>query len=466
MDTLTRYHSEHLTPIALDSIDRVLPGELSLTLSQLGLDYPTQLTQHFNEGLSIATLTKMLRQCPLSHRSIEILALRGMPLLGDYVCPDKRGYYLSRLQQNVTRQEWVQSNWQTMKGSLEQTIGMMMRQAIFYGHSVAEIVYDDRVKGYPNQWRLSKFKILEPEQYYFMGMGGEVDRIIYYSRNMAPIPIPIEKLLVIYIPSASSPEDPYGDCVGARAYPFYLARQLAYKAWTVAGQKQATGHMVFKSRSEKSVQLFDSKGRPLKNDDGTIVMGSAVYAIAQMLKGMNSGEPIVIDKDVDVSTVSPGSGADFFNPFLNHLGDMIYACYGIPSTIMKDVQASLGGKGVNDGHLQILDSQVKGLVDICRQEVVEKVVRPLSVFNFGADAAGSLGEFQLPPSLDPTTSSITVSNLLQGFMQGILDTTDFEAVNRYKELCGLTPQSREEYDRAAQAKYELDQRQAVKDPGS
>lgn len=458
MDNLTKYHRNQLTPIALESLDRVLPGELSMTLGQLGMDFPQVLTQQFNEGLDIATLTKMLRTCPLSHRAIEILALRATPLLGDYTCSDDRTYYLSRLQSQITRQEWMRSNWQTMTGSLDRTIGMMLRQALFYGHAVAEIVGDSQVSGFPNQWRLSRLKILEPEQYYFAGRGGEVDRIIYYPRFMSPIPIPIQKLLVIYIPRADSPEDPYGDCAGARAYPMYLARQLALKAWTIAGQKQASGHLYFKTLSETAVQLLDRNGQPIRDSaTGQIKTSSAVYATTQMAKGIANGDPIVVPKNVDVGTLNPGAGENFFNTFLTHLQKLILYCYGLPSTILDDTQSGIGNATISNGHMMILDSQIKGIIDIARQEILEKIVRPFSIVNFGADVARDLGEFTLSTSSDPATMGIMVSNIMQGFMQGIIPAGDFEATNRFKELCGLSPQTREEYDDEQRAKYQLEQ---------
>jgi hypothetical protein len=187
-------------------------------------------------------------------------------------------------------------------------------------------------------------------------------------------------------------------------------------------------------------------------------MVSAAYSTAEMLKGVANGDPLVFDKDTDVGTLNPGGGENFFNTLLPHLQKMICYCYGLPPTILDDAQSALGGTAtLSNTHLSILDSQIKGTVDIARQELLEKIVRPLTIANFGADKLANLGEWQLSNSPDPTTSGIQVSNLLQGLMQGILQTTDFEAVNRYKELCGLSVQTREEYDREQQAKYELEQ---------
>jgi hypothetical protein len=170
-----------------------------------------------------------------------------------------------------------------------------------------------------------------------------------------------------------------------------------------------------------------------------------------------STDPIVVPKNVDVGTLNPGAGENFFNTFLTHLQKLILYCYGLPSTILDDTQSGIGNATISNGHMMILDSQIKGVVDIARQEILEKIVRPFSIANFGADVARDLGEFTLSNSPDPATMGIMVSNIMQGFMQGIIPAGDFEATNRFKELCGLSPQTREEYDNEQRAKYQLEQ---------
>jgi hypothetical protein len=454
MPQLDRYHKEKLGNLANSQIDRILPGELGETIARLGLDFPTQLQRAIGENISLEELNKMMRICPLSHRATEIIAMRGVPTLGDYHCGDDRAYFLSRLQPRITKQEWIRSNFQSMSGSLERTIGMMVRQACFYGHSVAEIVGSDSVEGFPRQMRLIKLKVFNPADYMFAGRLGEIDRIIYYPQYRSPYPIPIQKLLVIYIPRVDDPSDPYGDCAGARAYPFYLARQLAYKSWVLAGQRQATGQVIYKTRSEKQVQLFNSQGQPIRDADGTIKTSSAAYSIAQMEKNAAAGQPRIVDKDVDVTTLAPGAGENFFNILLPHLQKMILYCYGLPSTILDDTQSGIGNAGINMGHMLILDSQIKGLIDICKDEIIEKIVRPLLASNFGADAIANLGNFESSKFVDATMQSMRVSNIMQATMQGYVDVNDLEAINTIRELSGLSVISREDYDAQQLAKYQ------------
>lgn len=459
MEALARYHRDKITPAALASLDRVLPGELSMAISALGLDFPTQLQQQFNDGIDLSVLIKMLRICPLCHRAISILSLRAMPLLGEYVNPDDRAFYLSELQPRITKQEWVRSNFQTMQGSISSIYQMMRAQADFFGHSVAEIIWDDNVPGYPFQWRLVQLRILEIDRYYFAGRGGQVDRIIYYPKHHSPIAIPIEKLLVIYTPSAEDPNDPYGDCAGARAYPFYLARQMALKNWSIAAQNQANGNPWFKADSAKNVQLFDRHGRPLLDENGRARMVNSVYATAEMAKDIGNGKPIVVDKSVDIGSLVASGGENFFDRFIQSLNKNILWCWGIPTTILDDTQSGIGNKGLNEGHMLILDSAIKASVERDRQSIVETIFRPLLTVNFGKDATANLGEFEVTHFVDPNTAGIQISNIMQAIMNGALDVNDLAVKNKIESLCGLPVTSREEFDKAQLAKYQLEAQQ-------
>lgn len=456
---LDSYHRSKLIPIAESQLDRLLPGELADTLGRLGHNFVQVIQQQIEGELTLSMLTKMIRVCPLNHRAVEIIALRGTPRIGEYMNGDDSPYYLNQFQPRITKQEWIRGNFESMRGSLDRTIGMMIRQTAFYGHSVAEIVADNNVSGYPFQWRLTKLKVLEPERYLFAGQGGEVDRVVYYPVTGAPYPIPAQKLLIIYIPRVDDPEDPYGDCAAARAYPFYLARQIGYKMWAIASKKQAMGHLVGKARSEKQVQLLDRFGKPILDGNGQIKQTTAVFALAEALKRLETGEPIAIDKDADILTVNPGAGENFFREFLGHLQKMILYCYGLPSTILDDTQSGIGNATINTGHRLILDSQIDGLLDIAKSEVIEKIVRPLLITNFGKAAVNNLGEFVSAVNLDPNQQSIRLSNIMQASMQGFVDSTDLEAINTVRQLLGLTAISREEYDLAQLAKWEAEQQQ-------
>jgi hypothetical protein len=453
---LTIYsRSNTLTQSAKESLSSnlwVFPGELTQSLSALGGDFVRALNRSLERGISIYDLIKVSRYCNLSDRALRIIGLRSRSRLGEYICNDNQTYPLGINEAPTTRQEWVRSNFESMVGDLPTIVGNMIPQAVGFGCSVAEIVsdYSDRDG---QQWRLSKLKILEIDRYEFAGYDGEIDRVIYRPLYGVPYPIPIAKLLVIYVPKIDNPNDLNGDSAIARAYPFYLARQLGYQAWSLAGQNQATGYPVYKARSEKNVQLLDSSGKAMRDEDGNVRVTNAVYALAEKLKNHRSGEAIVLDKDEEVTSLNPGSGDAFYNTFLTNLQKQIFICYGMPSTILDDTQSALGGVGINRNHMEILDSQIDGVMANTRSEIIEKVVRPLSIANFGIDIERNLGEFMLESGIDPTIAGIQTSNIMQGTMQGLLDPNDFEVVNTFRKLCGLQPETREAFDKRMELRY-------------
>jgi hypothetical protein len=453
---LTIYsRAESITNSAIESLERnllILPGELADSLANLGANFVQVLHRQLQRGVTMHDLVRMSRYCNLTDRALRIIGLRGTPRLGEYSCNDSRTYPLGIDRAPITRQEWVRSNWESMLGSLSSTISYMLPQAFGFGCSVAEIVVEESSRD-GRQVRLSKLKVLEIDRFEFAGYDGEIDRAIYYPAYNSPYPIPLAKLLIIYNPRIDNPNDLNGDPAIARAYPYYLARQLGYQAWGLAGQNQATGYPVYKARSEKNVQLLDRNGNPIRDSNGNIRTTNAVHALAQTLKNHESGQPIVLDKDVDVSSLNPGSGDAFFNTFLMNLQKQILYCYGLPSTILDDTQSGLGNASINNNHMAILDSQIFGTIELVRDQIIEKIVRPLSVWNFGADVERNLGKFVLDVGLDPATIGLQASNIMQGTMQGLLDPNDLDVVNRYRLLVGLPEKTREEFDRLLALKY-------------
>jgi len=440
---LNEYHQKKIAQIARESIS-LLPGELVETVSQLGYDWVTQLQWNIN-NITIEDLKKMSRDCEISSRAGKILSLRARSVFGDYNHADKKTYRLSWAGRSQTIQEWVRSNFQSMEGDLNEKIAMCFEQAVHFGHGVAEIVSTHKADGYPFEHRLDKLKVLPIDRYYFAGRQGEIDRIIYHPLSGGQRPIPIQKLLVIYNPRADEPEDLYGDCAIARAYPFYRLRRTLWKMVGVAGLNYSIGRTIYKVQSEKQVQLFDSDGKPSLNIDGTPKTGSAGRAVAAAVKNAAAGDPLILDKNVDTLPLTVPSGEGFFNTILPLLTKQIWTCYGIPSTIMDDTNQGLGNSGLNQGHREVLDNQIAGMLMTSRSQTIEKIVRPLLDSNFGA-VIKDYGSFGEPKFLDPNLRSMRVSNLMQGVMQGLASPDDLDVVNVYREDIGLSPISSEDWE--------------------
>ena len=146
---------------------------------------------------------------------------------------------------------------------------------------------------------------------------------------------------------------------------------------------------------------------------------------------------------------------------LTYYQKMIFYAYGVPSTIFDDTASGIGNAGINAGHRLILDNQLESIVNSMRDELLEKVVRPLLLANFGTKYESNLGEFKSEKFLDPGLAATRVNNLTLAFNTGILDSTDLEAINRLREDLGISPLSRQQFDEQQLAKLLAQQEQQV-----
>ena len=106
-----------------------------------------------------------------------------------------------------------------------------------------------------------------------------------------------------------------------------------------------------------------------------------------------------------------------------------------------------------------MDSQIEDLVNDLRDQLIEKVVKPLLVANFGSRFEDNPGRFESDKFLDPSMTSMRVSNLTLAMGQGYIDANDLEANNRLREDLGLSPKSKEDFDQEQLAKLLATQEQ-------
>ena len=423
---------------------RILPGELAPDLDELYTSYVTELYESADLP-SLLELVKMFRFCPINRVAVEFKSLRAVEAFGKYVYSDKTPVLTSTGRQTLT--EWVNSNFQTMKGNLPDVVGKMFRQAYSLGYSVAEIVYSANIPGHQGEWRIWKIKVLNPCRYRFAGVYGEWDRIIYRSTTRSHYPIPRRKLLHIYIPAIEDPENPLGDGQGVRGYNYYLARKLALKNWNNQLAKGVKGQTVVKADSNATVPLTNLRGEKILDAHGNPIPVSAVKESGKAFAQARDGDVVAIDKSTEVQHFPgiSGTGADF-NLALTRYTDDILMSYGIPKTILGEGSGALGQAGLSAGHRITLDTQIGSMLDIAREQFIEQIARDLLHANFGINHQDDYGSFVEDQYLPPEQSGLRISNLMSAMLQGIIQPTELEAVNRIREDLGLSVLSNEDFN--------------------
>lgn len=421
----------------------ILPGQLAPELDQLYTDYVTELYENADLP-SIIDLIKMFRFCPINRISVEFKAMRAVASFGKYVHPDKKSIITSSGRQTLT--QWVNSNFQTMQGNLSDAIAKMFRQACGLGYSVAEVIYSANIPGHQGEWRIWKINVLNPCRYRFAGIYGDWDRIIYRSTYKALYPIPRKKLIHIYIPSIDDPENPLGDGQGVRGYNYYLARKLALKNWNNQLAKGVKGQTVVKGDSNATVPKTNRFGEIETDSQGNPIPISAVKEAGKAFRDAKDGDVVAVDKSIEVQHFPgiSGTGQDY-NLALGRYTDDIFMAYGIPKTIFQEGSGNLGQAGLNAGHFQAIDTQIIGLIQIAKEQFIEQIVRDLLQANYGIKQQDDYGEFKQDSYLPPEQASMRITNLMSAMLQGIVQPSELEAVNRIREDCGLSRLSEEDF---------------------
>lgn len=422
----------------------ILPGQLAPAIDELYNEYVTELYEN-SELPDILNLIKMFRFCPINRTCVEFKSMRAIESFGQYDHPDKKPIRTSSGIQTLT--EWGRGNLKTMKGSFYDSIAKMFRQAYGIGHSVAELIYSANVPGHQGEWRLWEIRVLNPCRYKFAGIGGDWDRIIYYSRQRSHYPIPRRKLLHIYVPSVDDPENPLGDGQGVRGYNYYLARKLALQSWNKQLATGIKGLTVIKADSNATVPKVNSDGKIAKDENGEPIPISAVKQAGKAALEAKDGSVLAIDKSIDVQhfPAISGTGQDYNMALMYYISD-IFMAYGIPKTILGEGSGALGQAGLSAGHRLTIDTQIGSMVDITRDLFVELVMRDLLQANFGISQQDDYGSFTAPKDLPSEQAGMRVSNIMSAMLQEIIPTNDLEARNRVRKDLGLTPISTEQFN--------------------
>lgn len=102
-----------------------MQSQLAAEIDELFTTFVQELT--YKEDYTLEDLAKMFKRCPINRVAIGITALRALTEFGDYYHSDTQTYPTPN--GKMTIQNWVRSNFESMKGSLFSIVGKMIKQA-------------------------------------------------------------------------------------------------------------------------------------------------------------------------------------------------------------------------------------------------------------------------------------------------------------------------------------------------
>ena len=134
------------------------------------------------------------------------------------------------------------------------------------------------------------------------------------------------------------------------------------------------------------------------------------------------------------------TGENFFNTSLMYLDRQIMKSFGVSALTFDEGSGNaLGNSGISQNHRSVLDSQIEAVVGQLRDKLIENVVRPLLVSNFGVKYSRNLGSFSMQPYSDPMLILQKGNFLMQAMSSGLIPSSDISAINALREFAGIAP---------------------------
>lgn len=402
-----------------------LAGMMSSRIAKLTNEFVTDLYREDKETLQ--EYIDMLEKDPVARACCDLKALRLQSAIGDYE------------HENKQYQEWIRKNFENIEGSFRGVVGQL-GSAMPLGFAVAEIICAP-IRG---EWRLKELNVLDPRRVTFAGKVGQITHVVYLNNKGEKIHIPYYKCIHIVngLVTNFDSRRAYGSAESKRAMNYYKLKQIVLTEMSVAAKNNATGIIVGKVKGSESVQLVDARGNAMTGLDGKPTYIPATQALSYQLQNIENSSIVVTDKENDIFPLKIDSGESFWTNALQYIDGKTMLSYGVPQLVFNEGSSAFGNSSLSQGHRSILDSNIESLILQIRDQLIEKVVRPLLWHNYGEK--NSFGSFAYQQSSDPAVANARVSTLISAIASQIFSSTDPDIVNKLREDLDLPPLSEDE----------------------
>lgn len=429
------------------------------------------------DSVSIFTYQRMVETDETVGAAVDLLALSVVGRLGEYAHPS----------QEIA--EFVKAAFAAMRGSMRSLAAEIM-SAKWAGFSVSEICYALGTMGGRPIVAWDAVKTLPPATIAFeVDDRGEItdDGIVQFERPLrrssgwmlqnvrvpdqlaglgnAPWPqrfgelfgefnrIPRRKV-IHYASGTPNFGNPYGRSPLRRAYKSWLMKDVILRMLLTALDRKGTPLIVGRA-PESQVVIYGPNGEPVLDSNGDPKTASAQVLMSRALSNLHQDSAIVIGGDKEETSIDKvefGQAGSEFIEALQYLNRAIIHSMLLPSLIMGEGQRS-GSLALGKAHLDtfktVIDHELESLTDI----LIEQLIRPLIVLNFGELAEG-YGSFS-PVALDPDEKQILAEVFETLIDKGVMDPADLHDWQHIRNQLDI-PADEEIFDRQEPDDDDLD----------
>lgn len=375
---------------------------------------------------------KMLEKDPVAAFCASIKVLRAQIIFGEYT------------HKNKDYQEFIRQNFANMDGSFRNVVARLA-SAMTFGCAVAEVNFSSTTPGYRNKWVLKNINILDIRNISARGRNGKVFEWGYRDRYNNTVYIDHRKCLHItntdLIPYNTDLIWGSADC--ERALNWYKLRQLVATEFAIAAKNNSVGKLWGKTNSSQRMQLYDANDQLRVDQSGKPLTVSKQKALYMQLKELDQNDLIVTDLETDLQILQTQTGEAFWSYAFDLVEKNMCLAFNVPQTLFREGSgATFGNTGLSQNHKSMLDSGVEGVIQSIREEMINKVVKPLLIWEFGENK--DWGSFDYIADESAVDRNQRISTILSACASGLFDVSDSEIQNAVRKDLGLPPQSQPE----------------------
>ncbi len=394
--------------------------------SQLG-EYCNLINQELivPTKVPLSKLIETFESDPIAVACGNIIASRAIQLMNRP--------YVNKGNQEV--EKFIRQNFELMEDNIP-TFVSSMSSADLLGFASAEVRFRKRLK---KIW-LRGFHVLNPVKTKAIASYGRVTKIKYNDSGHDKY-IPMWKVVHVTngTPTGFGAKLMFGSPKIMQAYALIRLKQLIWANMAITSRRLATGIILGKTDSNKSTLLLDPKtGRPrIDPQTQKEIEVKSSYQLMQQLKTVENFGVLVTDTNNEVGTLNINGGEQFWNLAINLIDQQIMRCFQVPDTAFSAPTNPFGNGMISTNQLSMLDASIMTFVLRLKDQLIEKVVRPLIYLNYGRNAVESLGDWDVYDEMNEQKNQQLLGSLIQAMGMGILSNQDYDALNSLREKLGL-----------------------------
>lgn len=351
---------------------------------------------------------------------------------------------------NLEITKFINENIENMLGTLPDVVSTLCG-AMPFGHMVAEIAIKQKSSFRKKKWMLAGFNVLDPSRVHYAGHWGQLTHVVYRDGERDKW-LKYEKCIHITNGNATNfnKRTAYGDPECEAAFPYIKLYNLIMSEMAVSAKTLATGILYGQADTDATVQVKDERGKNILDSQGKPITRDAVQYLADQLHNLENHAYIVTDKKNIVTALNVPAGEQFWSMSEGILRRAIFASFGVPSMVLDEGTGALATATLSTNHLSVLDAKVRAVVTQIQDQLIEKVIRPLIIWNWGYQE--DYGDFTIGTKSDPAADMALASAQMTAVSMGIVSSSDIPAINTIRRKLQLPEITQE--DQASQAQMQ------------